>query len=154
MVGQKIYLDTSVISGLFAEDAPWQKESSEELFAEIAYGKYQGVVSAVVTGEIKDTKDASKQQQLLKVLDQYNLEILPLSEETDILAEAYCRAGIIPLKHRTDALHIAIAVVNGIELLLSWDFTHIVKYEIEEAINQINQKLGYPSIRLRSPQEV
>ena len=53
-----------------------------------------------------------------------------------------------------DAYHIAIATVNRVDVLLSWNFKHIVNWDKIRLFNAINMKNGYPSIDIRSPKEL
>lgn len=153
MAKPKLYLDTSVINGLFAYDVPWQIKASQELFHKIATGEYKGYTSEVVLEEIKETPDLIRQDQLLEVIDIYSLYELPRTDKSDQLATAYIKENIIPKRYFPDALHIAIAVVNELDILVSWNFEHIVKYQTKVKVNQINQKMDYPKIEILSPEE-
>lgn len=53
-----------------------------------------------------------------------------------------------------DAYHIAIATVNRLDLLVSWNFKHIVNYDKIRLFNSVNLKLGYPVIEIRSPKDL
>ena len=52
-----------------------------------------------------------------------------------------------------DAYHIAVATVNRLDVLVSWNFKHIVNYDKIKLFNSINLRLGYPMIEIRSPKE-
>ena len=118
----KLYLDTSVINFLFADDAPEKQRVTQEFFEDsVSQGKFDIYVSDVVIGEIKNTKDIDKRNNLLEVIYKYNLNILSLSEEAIELADEYLKQSVIPEKKVEDARHIAIATVSGCDMLLSWN---------------------------------
>lgn len=80
--------------------------------------------------------------------------LLEVDIETEELAERYIREGIIPIRYRSDALHIAAAVVNGIDVIVSWNFEHIVKLKTRVMVNGVNRLLGYHEVEICSPEEV
>ncbi len=80
--------------------------------------------------------------------------LLEVDIEAEELAERYIREGIIPIRYRSDALHIAVAVINGIEAIVSWNFEHIVKLKTRVMVNGVNRLLGYHEIEICSPEEV
>lgn len=150
----KLYLDTSVINGLFAYETPWRIEATELLFDKVLEEGYQAFVSELVLAEIEQTRNLMKRQQLLSVVEEYNLERLAVNERADQLAGAYVSGGIIPQVYEADAMHIAIATFYNVDILVSWNFEHMVKYETKVGVNKINRKLKYPRIEILSPEEV
>lgn len=70
------------------------------------------------------------------------------------MAEAYLSEGVITKKSRVDAQHIATATTNRVDVLVSWNFKHIVNLERIHGYNSVNLKLGYPMIEIRTPTEV
>ncbi len=68
--------------------------------------------------------------------------------------EYYINEKILGVASMDDAYHIAIATVNRIDVLLSWNFKHIVNWDKIRLFNAINMKNGYPSIDIRSPKEL
>jgi hypothetical protein len=77
-----------------------------------------------------------------------------LDEEAVSLAEAYIKERVVGEGNRVDAQHIAIATVQRVDILVSWNFQHIVKWSRIRAFNSVNLKYGYPQLEIRSPQEV
>ena len=152
----KIYLDTSVISFLFAEDSFEFREITREFFAEYVKSEaYSVYVSDVVVNEIQMTKDGMLRNALLSTLRKYELRILSLNEEADILAGYYIAEGVIPSNKIDDARHVAIASVNNIDILVSWNFKHLANVKKQKGIQIVNEKYNYfyPLI-LVSPLEV
>lgn len=81
-------------------------------------------------------------------------EKVSLNEEAVLLAEAYVQEGVVSEANRVDAQHIAIATVQRVDILVSWNFQHIVKWSRIRAFNAVNLKRGYPQLEIRSPWEV
>ena len=150
----RIYIDTSVINGIFADDRPWIKQATENFFKMTSRPPFSVYISELVAAEIERTKDSRKRNQLINIVDRYSFELLPATKEAQDLAMSYIKGKIIPAKYLPDAVHIATAVVHNIPLLVSWNFSHIVKHRTRVEVNTINQKLGYPQIDICSPEEV
>ena len=150
----RIYIDTSVINGLFADDRPWIRQSTENFFKITDHPPFIVYISELVAAEIERTKNIGLRRRLIGVIDKYSLEMLPATEEAQELGERYVKERIIPVKYRPDAVHIAAAVVHNIPVLVSWNFAHIVRHQTRIAVNNLNRKLGYPQIDICSPEEV
>ncbi|MFB6307604.1 MAG: PIN domain-containing protein [Flavobacteriales bacterium] len=156
----QIYLDTSVINFLFADDSPEKKEITIDFFDNfIKTGVYETFISDVVIAEIEDTNDPEKRQALLGIIEQYPIDILDLNaeEETEIeeLANNYVEAKVIPEKKFADALHIATSVICKINYLVSWNFRHLANVNKEKKVHIVNLKNNYrEDIRLITPLEL
>lgn len=152
----KIYLDTSTINFLFAEDVPEFRKITEDFFENyVKTDKYVVYISDVVIAEIEKTKNEDRRKELLEVIAKYSLRILTLDRASDALAAVYVKEKIIPEKKLEDAQHIAIATCNQIDLLLSWNFKHLSNIQKQLGVKIINEKEGYfyPLI-LTNPMEV
>jgi hypothetical protein len=152
----RIYLDTSVINFLFAEDAPDFRKATVEFFRKHA-PKYELYVSAIVRLEIGRTPDPLHRQKLLDVLQRYPITMLTDESRAEIeqLAKVYVVQKIIPSAKFEDALHVAYATVHQMDILLSWNFKHLANVRREALIAAINQQTGYRyPLRLLSPLEV
>jgi predicted nucleic acid-binding protein len=152
----RIYLDTSVVNFLFAEDAPDFQRVTVELF-----DRYAGVqdlyASDVVLGEIGRAPVVAHRERLLNVLVQYGVAILPATRDDEVarLADAYVRQGAVSARQRNDALHVAYAAVFEMDALLSWNFKHLANIRREAVFTATNQLEGYwRSPRIVSPLEV
>ena len=77
--------------------------------------------------------------------------LLTRSEEIRILSEEYVSRRIIPVKHIEDAVHIAVATINSVDILVSWNFEHIVKLKTKREVNVVNVLLGYDPIEIVEP---
>ena len=139
----KLYLDTSVINFLFADDVPELRKITEDFFENyVEKGKYLVYVSDVVIAEIEKTKYEDKKKLLLEVIEKFSLRILILDETSDALANVYLREKIIPPKKLEDAQHIAIATCNQMDILLSWNFKHLSNIQKQIGVKIINENEG------------
>ena len=82
------------------------------------------------------------------------MEFIEFTEEAGGLAETYLKEGVVSPKSRMDAQHIATATINRVDVLVSWNFKHIVNLERIHGYNSVNLKLGYPILKIRTPIEV
>jgi predicted nucleic acid-binding protein len=143
-----LYLDTSVIGGYFDDEF---KEATRELWRLMEAGKYRFVTSPLVGQEVAGAPEEVR-HLLTSTFTQDDL--LPLSLEAEELAAAYMAQKVVPAKYEDDALHVAIAVVNGIQVIVSWNFKHLVNFQREAGFNGVNLLQGYPSVRILSPLEL
>ena len=156
MKKQQIYLDTSVINFLFADDAPDFRRVTESFF-ETHARKYRLFVSRVVLMEMERDPDERHRELLFGVLRAHPIEMLSsaLSAEVEHLALAYVAAGAIPASKPEDALHVAYATVFAMDVLLSWNFRHLANIRREARILAVNRQEGYRHpLRIVSPLEV
>jgi predicted nucleic acid-binding protein len=154
----KIYLDTSVINFLFADDAPEKMDITKEYFENfIKLNVYNHFISEIVINEIERTQDNDHRNRLLKIIKDYNIETIIVEPEEEIitLANQYLDENIIPQKKIEDALHVAVATFNEIDFLLSWNYKHLANVNKEKQFEIVNLKNGYlKSPRLCTPMEL
>jgi hypothetical protein len=143
----RIYLENSVIGGYFDDEF---KESTIKLFEEFKKGSYKAVISAHVMAEL----EKGAPNYVIDNLDSIKYEKYSVNNEMLELAEKYLTEGIITEKYRGDALHIAIATVVGVDVLVSWNFKHIVNLDKIKLFNSVNLKERYNLLEIRTPPEV
>jgi hypothetical protein len=145
----KIYLDTSVIGGCYDDEfAEWSKKLIEEFKA----GLYIPVVSELTEAEIGNAPE--QVQNVLIDLLKSNCEVLVETEESIALAQKYINVGILTSNFEDDARHVAIATTNSMDMIVSWNFKHIVHFEKIRWFNSVNLAEGYKLIEIFSPREV
>ena len=152
----RIYLDTSVINFLFADDAPDFKKATVEFFQSYC-NNYELFISDVVIMEIDKDPDAEHRQKLISVIKDHPITVLgnETAEELQLLAQKYIKKGAIPKSKPDDALHVAYATIHEMDILLSWNFKHLANVNKEIKIHAINSEEGYRyPLRLLSPLEV
>ncbi len=143
-----LYLDTSVIGGYFDDEF---QEVTRQLWRERDEGRFAFLTSALVAQEIVA---APEKVQALLAATFIQDELLPLTKEVEELAAAYLAQKIVSQRYANDARHVAIATVNRISVVVSWNFQHLVNYEREIAFNGVNLLQGYGSVRIISPLEL
>jgi len=150
---KKYYFDTSIFNFMFADDAPDKKEITEILF-EILPNQSEGIfISEEVAREMGRSSEPRK-TQMENLVRKTSPQILETDLEVELLAGRYIKEGIIPEKYRGDAIHIAVAVINEIDVIVSWNFQHIVKLKTRTEVNGVNKLLDYSEIEICSPMEV
>jgi predicted nucleic acid-binding protein len=145
----RFYLDTSVFGGFFDEEFA---ADTHRFFAEIVNGRFSIVVSAVTMQELLEAPDDVR--NLLARVPEANLDIVTPSAEALALAERYVQEGALTEKFISDAQHIAVATIEKVDSLVSWNFKHMVNFFRIRQYNAINLKNGYSLIDIRSPREV
>ncbi len=149
MAKQRIYIDTSVIGGYYDDEF---SADTIKLFERIINKDFQVYISEISKLELLP---APKQvRDVINLIPPTTLIILEFTDESRQLAECYINEKILGAASMDDAYHIAIATVNRIDVLLSWNFKHIVNWDKIRLFNAINMKNGYPSIDIRSPKEL
>jgi len=149
MVKDRIYIDTSVIGGCFDEEF---SEYSTRLFDEFIRGEKIAVVSNITLRELKMAP--KKVRDKLKEIPEKNIEYIALTEEAEELAKSYLNSGVISSKYLLDAEHIAIATVENADIVVSWNFKHIVNIKNIRGFNSVNIREGYQLLEIRTPMEV
>ena len=149
----KIYLETTLFNFYVDTAMGFACESTVSLFGEIASGKYDGYTSAYVLDELAQAPEG-KREKMMSLIAQYNISVLSYSDEANALADIYVSEGVIPLKYKTDGLHIAVAAVNGLDMIASMNFQHIVKRKTKLATGSINVLHGYRAVEIYTPMEV
>jgi len=148
----KLYLESSVINFVFAEDDTERQKITKEFFAD-KLEKFEVFISDIVFTELSNTKEP-KRSILLEFVAKLPITNLKNSDEAINLARTYVEEGVIPEKYLNDALHIAIATVNSIDVVVSWNLEHIVKIKTIVEVNRINLKKGYKQIFIVTPEEI
>lgn len=144
----RVYADTSVFGGVFDEEF---KTASKAFFAALKKGSFRLITSELVREEIQ-----AAPQKVLKVFEEF-LVIAEIAEITDAvlkLQQSYVQAGIISKKYSTDAMHVALATVSKADLIVSWNFKHIVNFQKIPLYNAVNTLNGFGKIAIFSPLEV
>jgi hypothetical protein len=148
-VKTRIYIDTSVVGG--CEDDEFS-EHSVRLMECFGRGDFILVVSDLTVQELAAAPDDVRGH--VTSVPEVFIETLRLDAEARELAEAYVVAGVITGKMRADAQHIAIATVARVDVLVSWNFKHIVNLPRIHGYNSVNLRRGYPILEIRTPREV
>jgi predicted nucleic acid-binding protein len=143
-----VYLDTSVFGGYF--DAEFNA-ATIEFFERIDSGYILPYSSLEVLKEIQRAP-----VHVLNLYDSYRdkMSFIRIDEQAIRLARLYITEKALTEKSGVDALHIALASCNKLDLIVSWNFKHIVNYDRIRLFNATNLKYGFASIDIRSPLEL
>jgi hypothetical protein len=123
------------------------------LFEKIRAGEYEAYTSEYTAGELLSAPEP-KQSKMLALIPEYNIIILPITDESNQLASLYVSENILPARFRLDGAHIAIASINSLDYLLSYNFQHINRVKTKLLTERINHKKGYGSIVICTAKEV
>ena len=93
-------------------------------------------------------------REVLLSVPREHMEFIEFTEESSSLSETYLNEGVVSKKSRVDAQHIAIVTVSRVDVLVSWNFKHIVNLERIHGYNSVNMRLGYPTLEIHTPIEV
>jgi predicted nucleic acid-binding protein len=145
----RVYVDTSVIGGCLEDIF---QSASNRLIERCRAGAVSLVISEVTIAEL--TRAPVEVRGMIDGLPEEYVEYIYQSEASDALAEEYIRAQVVSRRMLVDAQHIALATVARVDVLVSWNFKHIVNLDRIRAFNAVNLRLGYTELEIRSPQEL
>jgi predicted nucleic acid-binding protein len=145
----RIYIDTSILGG--CEDEEFSV-ASLKLVDCIRTGEFKVLVSDLLVRELSLAPERIK--GVLQSIPLENIEQLSETEDAIGLQRAYIGARILGKSSLNDALHVAIATVAMADLIVSWNFKHIVHFDKIRMFNAVNLREGYGIIDIRSPLEV
>ncbi len=145
----RVYADTSVFGGCFDDEFA---EESKRFFQHIAQGKFRLVVSDTTLLELRSAPEAVR--RVLANLPPKVVEQVALTPEINDLRDAYVAAGVVGSTAVRDAEHIAAATIAAVDLIVSWNFKHIVHYDKISGYHAVNRARGYQAIPIFSPLEV
>jgi predicted nucleic acid-binding protein len=142
-----VYLDTSVLNALFQE--PVERKQTTQRFFEEALPLYDAYTSDLVIAEIEATEDADLQRRLLEKVEQ--CEVLPVAPGAKELSREYLRYLRMP---DTDALHLAIASIEGMNYLVSWNIRHHAREKTRRVVDAVNFVAKLPPIFIVTPEDL
>jgi predicted nucleic acid-binding protein len=145
----RVYVDTSVFGGV--EDEEFDS-ASRQFFNRVLEGRYAVLVSETTLDELDGAP--APVRNVLRDLPAETVEEVALTDEVSGLAMAYIEAGVLKATELADALHVAVATVARADLILSWNFKHLVNYDRIQKFNGVNTLNGYPRIEIHSPLEM
>lgn len=146
---KRIYIDTSIIGGYFDKEF---KEVTRILFNRLIDREIIFVISDLLELELNEAPKNVK--RLLLDFPKDCFERIKLTYEAYLLADKYVEEKVVGKTNIEDCRHIALATVNKVDVLISWNFKHIVNLDRINGYNSVNLRLGYPIIEIRSPKEI
>ncbi|GHV06965.1 hypothetical protein FACS189416_7670 [Bacteroidia bacterium] len=146
---QRIYIDTSIVGGYF--DSEFATET-RALFERLQNKEVIFVVSDLLQQELQNAP--ARVRELLGQYDSDCFEPVLLTQEATDLANSYIAEKVIGQTCLEDCQHIAIATLNKVDVLASWNFKHIVNLMRIKGYNAVNMKLGYATLEIRNPKDL
>jgi predicted nucleic acid-binding protein len=146
---KKYYIDTSVFGGYFD---PEFEDTTRDFFKEIYDKKIVIFYSEMTESELEDAPE--KVKKLIRELPKKNVEYIEITEDSLYLADKYIQENVVGKTSRDDCIHIALATINRADVLISWNFNHIVNLKRIRGYNAVILKYGYPTLEIRSPKEM
>jgi hypothetical protein len=150
-----VYKETTVVSYLAAKPSrdimvASHQDATRELWPELS-ARYEAYVSALVFEEAK-RGDSDQAQMRLAAINPFPM--LDIDDEARSLAERIIGRRAVPAEYPEDALHIAVAAVNGIEVIITWNFAHLNNPFTRKMVRQIVEGEGYDCPEICSPEEL
>jgi len=146
---QRFYFDTSVFGGVF--DAEFDVLSLQ-LLDKVKCGNVICIYSELTVGELYNAPQ--KVKDLLESLPDENKEYVQITDEVLLLARQYISEKVVGETCFDDCVHIALATIHKADVLVSWNFKHIVNIYRIRGYNSVNMRHGYISLEIRSPKEI
>ncbi len=146
---QRFYFDTSVFGGVFDKEF---EGASLQLFERVKLGQVICMFSDLTETELLDAPDNVKQH--FKDLPESNIERVLVTDEILELASKYISEKVVGQTSLDDCIHIATATICKADILVSWNFKHIVNVYRIRGYNSINIRSNYLALEIRSPKEI
>jgi hypothetical protein len=144
---QRIYIDTSIVGGYFDKEFA---EKTVPFFEQVRRGEYIILLSDILEQELSFAP--AHVRTLLQTIPSEYKEHIASTPEIVLLATRYIDAGVVGKTSFDDCRHIAMATIYKADVLVSWNFKHIVNAVRIENYNRINHILGYPVIEIITPE--
>ncbi len=152
MTKLKLYLDSTVFGFAANDKAGERHENAKLLLRQVGKSLFDGYISDVVLREIEAAPVNIRLRLEREIVNP--IIIISETEEIKTLAENIANRGIIPATYYGTALHVATGILAGIDVLVSYNFKHLVRIDVSILVDEFTKENGLPSIRLASPDEV
>lgn len=146
----RVYLDTSVFSAYYDDRLIDRKAETEQFWRRLS--QFEISTSELAKQELFQTVNAALRTKLQKLLEQ--VKVFPVTQEMLALAQSYLDAGVFTPVMFNDVLHVAASMLTRQDVLLSWNFKHLVNRRRRAMINQLNISKGLPTIEIVAPPEI
>ena len=146
---QRFYFDTSIFGGAFDKEFD---EVTLQLFERVKLGQVICVFSDLTETELLNAPESV--EEYFKNLPKENIERVVVTDEILILASKYVSEKVVGQTSFDDCVHIATATIYKADILVSWNFKHIVNVYRIRGYNSINIRSNYQSLEIRSPREI
>ncbi len=142
-------MDTSVFGGYFEPEFElWTKLLIDKIIAGEIKMLYSQLTAIELSGAPQHVKD------LVKEIPSAHIEFLAITGEANGLADQYVKENVVGKTSIEDCRHIAIATLSNADILVSWNFKHIVNVSRIRGYNAVNYKHGHKMLEIRTPREI
>ncbi len=145
----RIYVDTSVVGGFYDKEFD---EATKAFFKKVDKGEIVLVISELLEAEL--LRAPKHVRNHLKKHSKKQIQRVELTIEAKILADLYITEHVVGATSKADCQHIAIATINKVDVLVSWNFKHIVNLKRIRGYNSVNLKNNYAMLEIRTPNEI
>ena len=152
MVALKVYLETTVFNRYFEDGREYSIET-KMLFEKIQAGEIDGYTSLAVLEELEQAP-SPKKEQMIALISSHDITVWDVEQNAYDLADLYIEMGIIPMRFRLDGVHIAMAVINDMDCIVSLNFHHINRLRTKTATEIIHRMKGYAALNICTPMEL
>ena len=146
---KRVYIDTSVIGGQFTNTF---SADTIPFFEAVRNGQFIIIVSDLLEAEL--LRAPQQVRDFLATIPVQQIEHIRLTQDAVNLADQYILAKVVGQTSRADCQHIAMATLVKADVLVSWNFRHIVNLDKIRGYNSINYRLGHNMIEIRTPKEI
>ncbi len=146
---QRFYFDTSVFGGIYDEEF---EEETALLFEKVKLGQIKCVYSNLTESELTNAPERVR-NFFIQLKDECKEKVI-VSPEALKLAQTYVDEKVVGETSLDDCIHIALATLNRVDVLVSWNFRHIVNIYRIRGYNSVNLRLGYSTLEIHSPKEI
>ena len=146
---QRFYFDTSVFGCVYDEEF---EEESAILFEKVKLGLVICVYSELTESEL--SKAPPRVKDFFNDIPGDHKQMVSITPEALTLAQTYIKENVVGKTSMDDCIHIAVATLSKVDILVSWNFKHIVNVYRIRGYNSVNLRLGYSTLEIRSPREI
>ncbi len=151
MTKKRIYVESSIISWLTANPPRDIFKLVKQRYTQLWWErrrKWELFISSVVVMEIERGDSGASRKRVSAVRD---IPLLPESPESLRLAARFVDAGVFPEKAKEDAMHMAIAAVQRMDYLVTWNQKHLVNSGILVGLHEVTRDAGYTPPVIANP---
>ena len=149
----KVYIETSALGFYFDDRFPKIRDTIRLLLVRVQAGELDAFTSEATLEEVRGAR-ADLAARLVAVVQQSGMPVLPVSRKAELLAEAYVQAGIVPEDYADDATHLAVSVLEGADLLVTYNLKHFANPRAIQRINAFNTSHRLRLVEIRTPDKV
>ena len=150
-----VYIETTIVGHIAGRIHPdpmvaTRQQMTRDWWHDEA-ARYEVFISQVVLEECSQGDPSAAAERLEVVKD---VDLLEASDEVDELADTLISEKAVPASEPRDAFHIAIAAVNGVDYLLTWNCKHIANATLRSRIEKVCRDAGFEPPIICTPEEL